>query len=500
MKKRIIFYTLFLVSVNVVADYRDDIGYSILQGQLGISIPDGAGVDVMHVESAEGVTEIDRGAWMPNAHLDRFSGKSILDLSKPRSNGISRHATSVGGLFYGNNGIASGIENIDVYSASEWLVDGFLRAGRNGSQSLISGSRIANHSWVGAVEDEPDAINVLKRVDWIIEENEFIQVVGMNNGTGNQPLLGSSYNSIAVGRTDGRHAQGSIAFDSTYDVGRARPDVVAPMNTTSGATPVVSAAAVMLIDQAHAAAQGTSRAISNGDSIYNGERTEVVKAIIMAGADRTTENTSTDAQIIDYRIDLSNQMANGLDKRYGAGQVNVFSNYHIMAEGEQNSSEDGGGDTVAFMGYDYDAQFGGEDGSNASASYQFEVIDADNMQLTASLVWNIDVEDTSDLGFNPEATLNNLDLFLYDVTSGTGSLLVSSVSDIDNTENLWFFLEKGHKYKILVSVADNTLFKWDYGLAWKVSAVPVPSAVWLFGSGLLGVLGIKRAKKQAREE
>lgn len=497
MKKRIIFYTLFLVSVNAVADYKDDIGYTVLQGQLGVSIPNGAGIDVMHVEAIIGSTEMDNGAWMPDTSLGRFSGKSILDLSSPRSNGISRHATDVGSLFYGNNGMASGIEDIDVYSASGWLADGFLRAGRRGSQASIGISRIANHSWVGSVEDEPDAIDVLKRVDWSVEENEFIQVVGMNNGSSNQPLLGSSYNSIAVGRTDGLHAKGSIAFDSTYGVGRTRPDVVAPMNTTSSAAPVISAAVAMLIEQAHTAAQGASTIISNGDSIYNGERAEVVKAIIMAGADRATENTSASTQIIDYRADPSNQMTNGLDKRYGAGQVNVFNNYHIMEGGEQNSSEDGGGDTVAFMGYDYDGQFGGEDSSNASASYLFEAIDADNMQLTASLVWNIDIEDSRSLGFNSEATLNNLDLFLYDVTSGTDSLLISSVSNIDNTESLWFFLERGHEYKLLVTVADETLFKWDYGLAWKVSAVPVPSAVWLFGTGILGIFGMKRAKKQA---
>jgi hypothetical protein len=30
-----------------------------------------------------------------------------------------------------------------------------------------------------------------------------------------------------------------------------------------------------------------------------------------------------------------------------------------------------------------------------------------------------------------------------------------------------------------------------------VSAVPVPAAVWLFGSGLLGLVGISRRKKSA---
>ena len=37
---------------------------------------------------------------------------------------------------------------------------------------------------------------------------------------------------------------------------------------------------------------------------------------------------------------------------------------------------------------------------------------------------------------------------------------------------------------------------WD-GHPGKPSAVPVPAAVWLFGSGLLGLLGISRRKKAA---
>jgi hypothetical protein len=30
-----------------------------------------------------------------------------------------------------------------------------------------------------------------------------------------------------------------------------------------------------------------------------------------------------------------------------------------------------------------------------------------------------------------------------------------------------------------------------------VSAVPIPTAIWLFGSGLLGLIGVARTKKAA---
>jgi len=40
-----------------------------------------------------------------------------------------------------------------------------------------------------------------------------------------------------------------------------------------------------LLEQARNAAQGTTSEISNGENIYNGEWSEVVKAIVMAGAE-----------------------------------------------------------------------------------------------------------------------------------------------------------------------------------------------------------------------
>ena len=71
----------------------------------------------------------------------------------------------------------------------------------------------------------------------------------------------------------------------------------------------------------------------------------------------------------------------------------------------------------------------------------------------------------------------------------------------------WFYLS-GTEY------APNTLYAWDFSFgggqqqwnfktsnyyAWAVrsgdvSAVPVPAAVWLFGSGLLGLIGVARRK------
>lgn len=472
MKNKIFSLALIICSPYVYADYKDDIGFSQLQADLGTSTPNAAGISVTQVEAAVGASNTNVGAWTADFSSSEFSGKTLTDLSNPTSNGTSSHATGVGRSFYGNSSIASGITNIHAYSAANWLND----------LTLISNetNRVVNHSWIGTLPSNPTASDIaeistiLKRVDQTVEENEIIQVAALNNGISSTPppLLASAYNSIAVGRTDGLHTNGSAALDSTYIAGRIRPDLVIPKGTTSGATPVVSAAAAILLDQA--------------SSTTNGERSEVVKAVMMAGADRNTNNT-TAAQINNYRTDISNQTANGLDNRYGAGQLNVYNNYQIMDAGEQDSFEDGGNTTVGSIGYDYDASFGGQGGSNNSASYFFETTQSENLELTASLVWNIDIAQTSN-----NATLHNLDLLLYDVTSGANILLANSNSDIDNTENIWFFLEQNHDYKLEVIAADGTTFNWDYGLAWKITPVPIPSAIWFFISGLFGLFRIRK--------
>jgi len=46
-----------------------------------------------------------------------------------------------------------------------------------------------------------------------------------------------------------------------------------------------------------------------------------------------------------------------------------------------------------------------------------------------------------------------------------------------------------------VALFPDALYTRSGFTTWSVSAVPVPSAVWLFGSGLIGLIGIARKKK-----
>jgi hypothetical protein len=247
--------------------------------------------------------------------------------------------------------------------------------------------------------------------------------------------------------------------------------------------PVVAAAAALLIELGHTD-PGLSRdpavrhtANRNGDTITNAERSEVVKAALMAGADRVTHNSvmidGITPNINDYRMNPEDRTADGLDRRYGAGQLNIYNSYHIIAAGEQNSGEDApaAGGVIAGRGFDYDPFFGGQGGSNSVATYYFTVDEAP-VHLWAALVWNVDIDAGSGPYFVGSASLYDLDLLLYDVTVPTAPQLVAgSTGPGGNTENIWVELSGQRKYRLQVKPgAGQPAFSWDYALTWRIES------------------------------
>jgi hypothetical protein len=482
--------------LKVCADYKEDIGYTLLLSELGAETPDGSGVHVTLVEA------LSSDKWIPNLSNSQYTGKTFHDMSTGHPEGYSAHANAVAQLFFGIlSSIAPGIKDIDLYTAGygsdhpywppppwDWMGRGFLWAGwLYGSypiqplyndpvnhncikQNIASPSRIANHSWVAPTLSS----DILRRVDWIIERDEYIQAVASHTTSA---LLSSAFNVVAVGRTSGESVAGTPAIDNVYSAGRPLPNLVAPQSSLSSATPVVAAAMALLVET------GRDPLLSNdavekwtanrdGEMIYNAERSEVIKAALMAGADRFTSNTSTAANIIDYRKDPY-KTANGLDKRYGAGQVNIYNSYHIIANGEQNSDEDNSlsGGAISWEGFDFDPSFGIVNGNANRASYYF-ASDTFRCRLAATLAWNIKINGGTCLNFNGDATLYDLNLYLYDVTDPESPrLIASSMESATNTENLWVALENDRNYKIEVLPGNGQGdFIWDYALAWRIIA------------------------------
>ena len=316
---------------------------------------------------------------------------------------------------------------------------------------------------------------VLRRVDWLVETDEYMQVVGLGNGAGTSSvaLLGSAYNVIAAGRTDGQTRVGSVALDETYTVGRTRPDLVDPSDYTSTAAPRIASAVAMLVQAGHDNAAWSSDPVTTsmtnraGILVRNAERSEVIKAALMAGADRVTHD-STSADLLNYRSSGADQTGNGLDRRYGAGQLNVRNSYWILAGGEQGSTEDGNtAASVASRGFDYDPYFGGSSGSNTTATYPLPV-DTKPRLLTAALVWNLDINGGTANNFNPAATLRDLNLEVVDLAEAGSPVVIASQSAIENTENIWMVVPAGAQYALRVTRVGS--FRWDYGLAWQLLA------------------------------
>jgi hypothetical protein len=150
-------YVLILLFVNsdVMAGYKDDIGYTALENEFGTTIPAGGSLSL--VTQAEGGLLLDHDGddqtakiklWAPDPAHPEFTGKTINDVSG--SPGFySGHATSVGSRFYGNtNSIAPAIKSIESYLADHWLSRGYLMGGQR-LKPLTTKSRVANHSWVG---------------------------------------------------------------------------------------------------------------------------------------------------------------------------------------------------------------------------------------------------------------------------------------------------------------------------------------------------------------
>lgn len=469
--------TLALLMASAAeADYRDDIGYSRLKTEVASDLPDGSGVPVSHIEAAARSGE--DLAWMPNPGHPEFAGKRIINESLAPPGIYSRHADGTGLQLYGNrSSISPGITQISSYLSTHWLGQGLIRTGSTESafqlQPRASASRLGNHSWVGATDGFD--LDVLSRVDWVIDRDEFVQVTGYT-GSRSQVLLSSAYNVIAVNRSEAETLAGSAGAGGIYTAGRSKPDLVAPASHTSQAVPRIAAAVALLIDASHEQPglstdpEQQSVTNRNGDNIFNAERSEVLKAALMAGAERQTRNSSG-KDLVDYRVHADHRTANGLDRRYGAGQLNIYNSYKIITAGEQNSREDSRDPRIdiGLAGFDFDPVFGGIDNSNARASYYFSTRD-EPAWLQASLVWNLAIAGGSAFSFDPTPTLHDLDLLLFDITDPKKSILVaSSASATDNTENLWTRLEPDKNYMLRVTPgARQQSFGRDYALAWII--------------------------------
>jgi hypothetical protein len=444
--KLAILIPVFMLPVSALADWKTDVGYVDLQTALGAGIPTGAGVSVSQIEANEGTSPTFK--YLADFTHAENTGKTLSDASGIAT-ANSSHAFGVGQVFYGNtSSIAPGVTSVTGFEANDWINNKLKYA--SGTDPVVETNRVANHSWVGTTNNVPVDTQILQRLDYQIDRDDYLGVVGLNNGVGvPQTLLSNSYNALSVGLTSGNHSYADTTVNGT---GRAKPDIVAPglhptrgSTATSWATGMVSSAGAMLTEAAGAT---------------DAARPETLRAVLMAGATKTEFGS------------WSHTTTQPLDTVFGAGELNVFNSYNIIDGGEHEGTNNAApGSAAPPMGWDY--QSGVASPGTTTRYYTFDVpIGELADELSIILAWNAEVTD-SDGGsaFVPVTTLANMDLKFYDSSSSfLGTLLAQSISTEDNIEHIYMTGLSAGTY----TLAHTSDTDWDFGLAWRMETSPIP--------------------------
>lgn len=410
------------------ASLGEMIGLDRARARMGDALPTGKGIVAGHVES-------EPGKYMPDVKAPKFSGVTFV----PR-NGPSEpfgHTTGTANLLYGNGRLAEGVETVHCFATNMWLGGSYLRAGLPVPPAKMN-IRVFNHSWIGLASEGTQS--VLRRVDYVIDRDDVIMCVGVNNGRQSRvpALLGSAYNVIAVGTASGDGAS-SGGYTAIEVDGRCKPDIVGPRGLTSFATPVVTGAAIRLLelgDRIKATSPGAVRA-------------ETIKALLLAGATKPWN----------WRPDRGRP----LDEHLGAGVVNLDWSLRMLEAGQSAAGSQAGN-----LGWDF-----AELEQGATASHEFATENAG--PLSVALTWHrrIDGRVSPDLTNQPQwvdtPRMANFDLRLVFVApSGRSGVIARSESAIDNVEHIYLAEAPPGTYRIEIVRTDDGLEEaWDYAVAWR---------------------------------
>ena len=401
---------LLLAPTAVWADYRDDLGYRSLEEEHPL-LSKGANLRVGQVEAP-----IDH-AYMPDRGASEFLGKHFMP---PGLFTASGHATMVGRIFYGEEGLAPATSNIRVFDSTSFLTSANgLAVGQRAAPGRLKVS-VLNNSWIAGFTSDAQNIDAVRRLDFMISRDDVVVVSSVNNGTGSvyPKLLATSYNGIAVGADGGNGSSGGpIQFDSRGM--RAKPDMVVPVQTTSEAAGAVSGAAALIRSEAKARQMNVSELTT--------------KALLMAGANRPDDwERGAPGTFDDEKVPL--------DYRYGAGSLRVDNSFDILLAGQHpQGGRDTGWDTAKAKKKNHNYMFTiSDDGTSGG----------DDEMFTAVLTWNRDVKQRGRGKFS--SSVADLEMSLFTKSGNRWTRLSRSDSDFDNVETITLGDLAPGAYKLVV--------------------------------------------------
>lgn len=459
---------LAAILIAGVPAMADEIGYEELAARLGSAVPTGAGIPIIQVEANESTAGL---SYKPNPAQTDFTGKTFTLLSGASIN--STHASFVGKNLYGEYGVAQGITQIHCYEAGSWL-NAYLRLGQGQAALPLTpsgGSKLFNCSWVGSLGTSALDNEALRRADYAMQRDGTLMMVGVNNGasTAVPALMACQYNGIAVGLTNGGHSHGSppTGIDG---VGRQKPELVAPGQFTSFATPVVSACASLLYQFAN-------------EPPYNGNvnrRTGIaIKSALLAGATHGAGWTNgASASGADRGV-----TATPIDATYGFGTVNIDRAHRILsadeAIGQATAAAAIAASPLPVIGWEYEVI------SAAAYERHWRIDIPATADLSVALTWNRNPAASQLSSGLPIVQDNNLKL--QRIVGGQAESLVGdagvgvfaagnvvSQSVVDNVEHLSIQDLAPGSYLVSVNRVTSSGFAAIASLAWIADVSTAP--------------------------
>jgi hypothetical protein len=453
--------SLLVAAQSAWAGVNSQIGYTDLAARLGASdVPTGAGVVVGQVEAPESP-----GNYGPNQSDPEFAGKSFTAMSGPP--GSSGHATLVAQNLFGNaTSIAPGIASIFLYEAGSWASTGYLRTGQGGAVQPLptpGGIAIFNNSWGGSFGSAATDNDALRRADFVITRDQLLISNGVANALPQNPLMNYMFNAVAVGVSNGTHASGPtpVGYDGP---GRQKPEIVAPAQFTSFATPLVNATVALLRE--------TAQTFPGLAVNPNALRSETLKAVLLGGGNHRpgwTNNAVTSGP-------NRGTTTTPLSPIYGVDVVNVNNSHLILTGLEQEGADSPLADSnIHNVGWDLASV-----NPAASKYYRFHLpITADSLQITA--VWHRTVASNFTSYTAADFTLL---LKRIDAAGGVQTLVgdaglpyftggnVVSQSAVDNLEHLYITGLQPGDYLLHVKRNDVLAGAKDVAIAWMIPKKP----------------------------
>jgi hypothetical protein len=400
---------------------------------------------------------------------------------------VSNHAITVASRFYGASTVAQPYAtNVFNNSATNFLNGLNAQSGPGALQLAPSGYgngiKVSNHSYVATFGDAATDENVVRRIDYITNNEDVVLVAAAANAVSGtlsgQNLPWASHDGLAV---RGNSTITPFVPPATGP-GKRRADVWQD-EEASYATGRVSGYATGLIGQAATALQS--------DAMHN----QVVRSLLMTGADKISADGAGGTMAFDPTL------PNHLSVGSGAGKANYASSCALLQAGERTAQTltgnvVGGAATAASAGWTYATV-----PANGASVVILQIPSGSISNLVATLNWNVTQKstgatiDTTDAG----RIFSNLDLELRPATLSGGQFTVggkfadanlNSDSTNDNAESLYFNgttnLPAGY-YALYVKNNDASNAT-PFGLSYSVNSVPEPSglgAVLLVAGGLM---------------